>query len=182
MLHGAQQLEEDHRFTHHDEPPFRRSSVFIPTTMVRVAEDTKDSWASLRALLCPSIVASRVASSTVRRLGLVTFRQREHRFATLQLKSRHEQRAWVLQVTAVVTTDLPRRPYLDPIIEDPTRDFSRDTIADVDPRSNVPIDIELGADVYPAIRRDGVIRTDVGQVEAVKTALGYVFVGPAISH
>lgn len=88
------------------------------------------------------------------------------------------QSSWVLKVTAMITDELPRRPYDDPIIDDPTRNFAHGTTADIDACCNTPIDLELGAELYPSIRREGVIHAGVGLVEAHKTALGYVFVGP----
>lgn len=85
---------------------------------------------------------------------------------------------WAIRVNALITDELPRRPYTDPIIEDPTRDFSSDALADADPRSNTPIDIELGADIYNKLHLDGTVNTSTGDVTAYRTQLGYMLIGP----
>lgn len=177
-LHGAPQLspalESVIRY-----PAYRSSVVFVPTAMVRVAEDKFDQWTAIRALLNNSTTTSKIATSTFRRLNIPSFRHHGQRFASFRIMSRRMSSTWVLKVDALVTDDLPRRPYFDPIIQDPSNDFSPNTTADPDPRCNTPIDIELGADVYHSIHRDGVLSTGCGEVQAYNSALGYVFCGSA---
>lgn len=177
-LHNAAQLTTSvlQRVTR--EASFRDAVVFVPTAMVRVAEDTFETWSSMRALINQSSTVSRIASTTFRRLNLTSFRQHDRRFAIFKIKSRHTRSVWVLKVNALITDELPKRPFSDPIIEDPTENLSPATCADIDPRSNTPVDLELGADVYHAIYQEGFLNTGPGRVHAFKTTLGYVFSGP----
>lgn len=121
---------------------------------------------------------SRIAYSTYRRLGLRSFTYRGNRFAHFRLMPRNVNSTWALRVNALITDNLPTRPYSDPIIDDPTQDFTNNTLADMDPRSNTPIDLELGADVYPALQREGKVATGLGDVYAYPTTLGYILTGP----
>ncbi|XP_073826224.1 uncharacterized protein isoform X2 [Musca autumnalis] len=152
--------------------------VFVPTVTIKVAEDTFDSYITVRALLSQGSSMSKISTKTFRRLGLKSFQYKDANFTTFNIMSRHDRSAWLLRVHALITEELPRRVYSDPINEDPVRDFGHDNIADIDPCNNVPIDIELGADTYSAIRRDGAIFSGIGDVHAYQTALGYVFSGP----
>lgn len=181
MLHGAPQLNIAMFGVGPLEPAFNRATVFIPTVMVQVSEDCLDRWASVRGLLCQSAVVSRIASSLVKRLGLPTFHHQGRKFASFKLMSRHERNPVTLKVDALITNELPRRPYSDPILEDPVPDVGHHRLADVDPRCNTPLDIELGGDVYAAVRQEGTIPTTVGAVQASKTSLGYVLTGPTRS-
>lgn len=54
-------------------------------------------------------------------------------------------------------------------------DFTTNSLADIDPRSNTIVEIEIGSDIYSAMNRDGVINTEVGRVVAENSALGYLF-------
>ncbi|XP_075150253.1 uncharacterized protein LOC142224367 [Haematobia irritans] len=197
LLHGAPQLEDPLRPAHLfgppasvvvqpaadalppvDNAPFRWDLVFVPTAMVRISENDVDRYTTVRALISQSTTMSRIAYSTFRRIGLRSFNYRGQRFTTFRLMPRSTSGTWALRVNALITNELPTRPYSDPIIDDPTRDLATDTLADMDPRSNSPIDLELGADVYPALRRDGHVFTGLGDVHAYQTNLGYVFAGP----
>ncbi|XP_005187762.1 uncharacterized protein LOC101899196 [Musca domestica] len=159
-------------------PSVKWDFVFVPTVTIKVAEDTFDSYITVRALLCQSSIMSKISTTTFRRLGLKSFQYKDGNFTTFNIMSRHDRSTWLLRVHALITDELPRRLYSDPIDEDPTRSFGHDNIADIDPTNNVPIDIELGADTYSAIRRDGSIFSGIGDVHAYQTALGYVFSGP----
>ncbi|XP_075144763.1 uncharacterized protein LOC142219880 [Haematobia irritans] len=191
LLHGAPQFEDPLRPAHLFEDnviaaaappanpvPFRWDLVFVPTAMVRVSEDEVDRYTTIRAVVSQSATMTRIAYSTLRRIGLRSFNHRGQRFTTFRLMPRSTSGTWALRVNALITDELPTRPYSDPILEDPTRDLAQDTLADMDPRSNSPIDLELGADVYPALRRDGHVFTGLGDVHAYLTTLGYVFAGP----
>lgn len=180
-LHGAPQLAETIRRPMQEDPPRPtiRSSVFIPTALVRVSDDRFETFKIMRALITQSSVVSRIASSTFKRMGLRSFQHEGQRFTSFKLMSRKMTSTWAVRVNALITDSLPRRPYTDPLIEDPTRDFSGDALADVDPRGNTPFDVELGADIYSSIYLDGAVPTAVGEVTAYRTQLGYVFSGPA---
>lgn len=177
QLHGAPQLEDSLQRATRTMPLINWALVFIPTAMVRIAADGADRWATMRALLSQSSTMSRIATATFKRLGLRSFLHEGTRFTNIKIMSRHTRSTWALKVNAMITDELPRRPYTDPIIEDPTGDFTHSTLADVDPRCNTPIDIELGADVYPAISQDGAVFSGIGDVYAYQTTLGYVFAG-----
>ncbi|XP_075157938.1 uncharacterized protein LOC142231204 [Haematobia irritans] len=195
LLHGAPQFDDPLRPAHlvgpiaeappsdptpsrEDDAPLRWDLVFVPTATVRVSEDGVNTWTTIRAIINQSATMSRMAYSTFRRIGLRSFIHRGHRFTTFRLMPRSTNSTWALRVNALITNDLPTRPYSDPILEDPTRDLAADTLADIDPRSNTTIDLELGADVYPALRRDGHVFTGLGDVHAYQTTLGYTFAGP----
>lgn len=177
-LHGAPQLQETLQRPIPTSTPFRWPNVFVPTAMVRVSDERFDTWKSMRALINLASIVSRIASSTFKRLGLRSFKHEGQRFTTLKIMSRKASSTWAVRVNALITDELPRRPYSDPIIEDPTRDHNNDSLADIDPRSNTPIDIELGADVYNQIQMNGALPTAVGDVVAYRTRLGYAFAGP----
>lgn len=63
-------------------------------------------------------------------------------------------------------------------MNDPTSDYSDDTLADPDPRANSPIELELGADEYNTLWRNGAQQTRFNYVVAEQTAIGYTFTGP----
>ena len=73
---------------------------------------------------------------------------------------------------------LPKRVYKNPLEVDPTNDFPKNKLADVDPCCNSPIQIEIGADSYYKIQQDGPVTCDTPAVMAEYTALGYIFYGP----
>uniref|UniRef100_A0A1I8Q2X8 Peptidase aspartic putative domain-containing protein n=1 Tax=Stomoxys calcitrans TaxID=35570 RepID=A0A1I8Q2X8_STOCA len=152
--------------------------VFVPTAMVRIAEDGVDTWATIRALVNQSSTMSRIAYSTFRRLDLRSFTYQGNRFTTFQLMHRNPNSTWALKINALITEALPFRPCSDPLLDDPTRDLAQDSLADPDPRANTSVDLELGGDVYPRLQRDGHIFSGIGDVNAFQTTLGYVFVGP----
>ncbi|XP_075153236.1 uncharacterized protein LOC142226880 [Haematobia irritans] len=190
LLHGAPQHEDPlrpaHLFGGLPEAPaqraesssFRWDLVFVPTAIVRVSEDEVDRYTTIRALICQSSTMSKIAYSTFRRIGLRSFTYQGQRFTSFKLMPRKTNSTWALRVNALITDTLPTRPYSDPMIDDPTRDLPQDTLADMDPRSNSPIDLELGADVFPALRRDGHVHTGLGDVYAYQTTLGYIILGP----
>lgn len=164
------------------EIPYSRATVFVPTAMVELAPEEQDDWAGVRVLLCQASTITRIAAATVTRLGIPTRERRGHRLATIRLRSRHASRRTMYTIRAVVTRDLPRRPYSDPIIPDPTSSLRSLSLADADPRGNEPIDVEVGADAYAHLRRSGVVQPGLGAVFAQETDWGYVFVGPVTSQ
>ncbi|XP_059219471.1 uncharacterized protein LOC131997352 [Stomoxys calcitrans] len=178
LLHGASQLDNSLEPAIRDDGSLKLDIVFVPTATVRVSEDGVDRWSSIRALVNQGSTMSRIAYSTYRRLGLRSFTYRGNRFAHFRLMPRNVNSTWALRVNALITDNLPTRPYSDPIIDDPTQDFTNNTLADMDPRSNTPIDLELGADVYPALQREGKVATGLGDVYAYPTTLGYILTGP----
>ncbi|XP_058978993.1 uncharacterized protein LOC131804409 [Musca domestica] len=178
MLHGAPQLEDTLQPAQINEPPFSWDLVFVPTVMLRVTTEDIDTHYTIRALLSKSAVMSRIGYSTFQRMGLRSFLYQDRRFTTFKIMSRRSNSTWALKVNALVTDELPRRIYSDPILDDPTSYFTEQALADPDPRSNVPIDLELGADTYSAIRKDGCTAAGVGDVQAYNTNMGYVFAGP----
>lgn len=178
LLHGAPQLENSLQSAPIVVAPFTWDLVFVPTALVRVVADSVDSWKTVRALVCQSATMSRIGYSTFQRLGLRSFTYQNHRFTTFKIMARQNNNTWALKVNALITDELPRRIYSDPLLEDPTSYFTQQALADPDPRSNIPIDIELGADTYSAIRQDGCTPAGIGDIQAFQTKLGYVFSGP----
>lgn len=85
---------------------------------------------------------------------------------------------WSTKVTALVTDQLPKKPYSGPSSADLTENFAPNSLGGIDSRSNTLVEIEIGYDIYPVMHRDGAINTEVGQVMAEKSALGYLFSGP----
>lgn len=77
----------------------------------------------------------------------------------------------------MLTNDLPRKPYDLPIDANPSLDFPEDTLADPNPRCNATVELEIGADFYKDIHRNGSLDTEIPGVIAEQTALGYVFIG-----
>ncbi|XP_075161667.1 uncharacterized protein LOC142240504 [Haematobia irritans] len=183
MLHGAPQLRETFgRYTPPPvELPYHRSSVFIPTAQVDMMAEESEDWASVRVLLCQAATHTRVAASTVTRLRIPTREKDGRTFATIRLRARRYGSRLVYKLKALVTRDLPRRPYSDPILEDPATNMEAHELADIDPRGNESIDVEVGASAYAYLRRDGVVQTGLGRVFAQLTDWGYVFVGPVSS-
>lgn len=78
----------------------------------------------------------------------------------------------------MLTDDLPRKPYSKPIAANPSSEFSPDSLADPDPRCNLPVELELGAEEYYDLYRNGSINSDLKFVVAMQTAIGYIFTGP----
>lgn len=178
LLHGAPQLDHSLPRTPIVSIPYKWDLVFVPTAMIRVAADRIDDYAVVRVLISQSAPMTRLAYSTFRRLGWRSFVYQGRRFTTFKIMPRHPNSTWALKVNALITDELPTRLYSDPLLEDPTQNFSEHMLADPDPRSNTPVEIELGADTYSAIRRDGCTFAGVGDVHAHKTIFGYSFSGP----
>lgn len=178
LLHGAPQLEDSLGRVNYAEPIFKRCTVFIPTAMVRLMEPHTSTWKVLRALLCQSEATTKIAASTVTRFNLPIHYRQHYKMTRIGLTSWRDSNPCTIRVEACVTNELPRRPYADPIIDDPTQEFQRHELADMDPRGNDPIDIELVGDVYTVLRGNGVRDTTVGIVQAFQTQWGYVFAGP----
>lgn len=178
MLHGAPQFTGAISRASNPDIEFKWATVFVPTATIRVALDNFDTWTSVRTLIRQSHPMSRISTALFKKLRASSFDHKGYTFATFKIMSRHIKNKWVLKVHALVTDELPRKLYSDPIIDDPTIDFPQDSTADIDPRCNTPIEIELGADVHSTLRRDGVIITGLGSVDAHNTELGYVFSGP----
>ncbi|XP_073826970.1 uncharacterized protein [Musca autumnalis] len=177
LIHGAPQLDNS------IQPPapasvLKWNLVFIPTATIRIVGEDPTTWATLRALMIQGSSMSRLSYSSFQRLGLRSFTFLGRRFTTFKIKPRNLNATWTLKVHALITDELPYKPYCDPIIEDPTRDFTGGSLADVDPRSNTPIEIELGADTYSAIYQEGRTFSGVGGVYGYQTELGYVLAGP----
>ncbi|XP_073843407.1 uncharacterized protein [Musca autumnalis] len=178
LLHGAPQLDNTLQPAPIVVPSFSWDLVFVPTALVRVSADSVDTWKTVRALICQSATMSRMAYSTFQRLGLRSIIYQSRRFATFKIMARNINGTWALKVNALITDELPRRPYSDPLLEDPTGYFAPQALADPDPRSNIPIDLELGADTFSAIHQEGCTPAGIGDVKAFNTKLGYVFSGP----
>ncbi|XP_073845464.1 uncharacterized protein [Musca autumnalis] len=177
LIHGAPQLDNS------IQPPapatvLKWNLVFVPTATIRVVGDDPYSWATLRALINKGASMSRISYSSFQRMGLRSFTFLGRRFTTFKIKARNLNATWTFKVHAFITDELPYNPYCDPIIEDPTRDFTGGSLADVDPRSNTPIELELGADTYSAIYQEGRTFSGVGGVYGYQTELGYVLAGP----
>lgn len=194
LLHGASQLPElsnvtepttpkrsstaDPKPNDPDTPFFNWNLVFIPTASVRIHQESLDTWISTRAIITRSSTVSRISKSFVAKYKIKTMLKHAHTFAVFTIKSYNDKNKWSTKVTALVTNELPRKPYSGPITADPTEDFPASSLADIDPQANTAADIEIGSDVYSIVRRDGAIETEVGQVVAEKSALGYLFSGP----
>ncbi|XP_073819339.1 uncharacterized protein [Musca autumnalis] len=178
LLHGAPQLDNTLQPAPIVVPPFSWDLVFVPTALVRVASDNVDEWKTVRALISQSSSMSKIAYSVFQRLGLRSVMYKSRRFATFKIMARNPNGTWALKVNALITDDLPYRPYSDPMLEDPRSYFTPQALADPDPQSNIPIDLELGADTYSALHLEGCTSAGIGDVKAFQTRLGYVFSGP----
>ncbi|XP_073815365.1 uncharacterized protein isoform X1 [Musca autumnalis] len=162
--------------------PIAWSHVFIPTAQIRIAiPDQVGVWHICRASINFNSPVSRIAVSLQSKLNLETYMQHDARFARLFISNRLSRKKWTREIDAMLTNDLPKKPYASPIKENPAIDFPDDSIADPNPQCNSVIAIELGANLYKEIFRNGCVETDVSGVFAQPTALGYVFVG-AIEH
>lgn len=179
MLHGAPQLEDQLGRVAPTESVFRRASVFVPTATIRIV--VQEEFKVVRALLCQATTISRIAATTVGRLGLATRQRQGHTLTRITIKPYHDRPSTIIRTTALVTSELPRLPYSNSILEDPTTEFRRATLADVDPRGNDPVEVEIGGDAYAYLRRREVRATCLGAVSAFQTSLGYVFAGPVIN-
>ncbi|XP_073843070.1 uncharacterized protein [Musca autumnalis] len=178
LLHGAPQIQEPQPMIPDVVVRFTWDLVFVPTAMVRVVAEEIETYATIRALVLQGAAMSRISYSSFRRLGLRSFLHKSRRFTTFKIMSRNTNDTWALKINALITNELPYRPYSDPIIEDPTVDFPANRLADVDPRGNLPIELELGGDTYSAISREGRMFTGLGDVYGYETALGFVISGP----
>ncbi|XP_073847667.1 uncharacterized protein [Musca autumnalis] len=158
--------------------PFAWSKVFIPTAQIRLAiPGAEDMWHICRASLNFNATVSRIAVSLQTQLNLETFIYDGTRFAKFIIAPRLPRTTWKREVRAMITSDLPKKPYSSPIYDDHTVDFTADTLADPDPRCNAAIEVELAADLYKDLHRNGSLETDLRHVIAQQTALGYIFIG-----
>ncbi|XP_073842390.1 uncharacterized protein isoform X1 [Musca autumnalis] len=170
--------ESDFKMVPKPSVPFTWSKVFIPTAHIKILMPKQPGmWHICRASINPHAIVSRIAVSLQTKLNLDTFVYRETRFVKMVVGARIPRFKWQREINAMLTNDLPRKPYEKPIVEDPTEDFTPDTLADPDPRCNTAIDIELGGDVYWDLYRNGSIYTNVPQILAQNTAIGYTFTG-----
>lgn len=180
-LHGAPQLDGNLKSVVQQassSSSFSWNTVFVPTATVRVSKDKFDTFHSYRTLINQAAVVTRIARGAVKDLRLPSSNYRGSDFVSFNISSRLPSKTRILKINALITDELPRKLYADPITEDPAIDFTPDVIADVNPRCNAPIYLELGADVYHRIREEGAIVTSIGKVIAYQTILGYVFCGP----
>lgn len=177
LIHGAPQLDNSLQ-PPSPSPILRWNLVLVPTATVRVVGDDSSSWSTVRALVNQGAAMSRISYASFQRMGFRSFKFLGQRFTTFKIKARNQSSSWALKVHAIITDELPYRSYCDPILEDPTRDFTGGSLADVDPRSNTPIEIELGADTYSAIIQEGKTFSGIGGVYGYQTNLGYVLTGP----
>lgn len=111
-------------------------------------------------------------------MGLQVIDFKGYKFAKFQIAACNPKHKFTIMVYAKLTTTLPKLPYENPINEDPTVNFTNDSLADPEPRNHLPIEVELGADLFHLIHRNGTLGTDVKNVIAEWTALGYTFTGP----
>lgn len=160
-------------------PPFNWSKVFVPTAQIRIAlNDEPGVWHLCRVGINKLSTHSRIAASLTQDLQLNTFDYHGVKFARVQATSRLSRFKWGKEICALVTNELPRRLYEKPLNKDPTSEFNEDTLADADPMANTPIEMELGADQYCTLWRNGVQKTRLDFVVAEQTAIGYTFTGP----
>ncbi|XP_073815158.1 uncharacterized protein [Musca autumnalis] len=158
--------------------PTAWSHIFIPTAQIRIAiPDQVGVWHICRASINFNSPFSRIAVGLQSKLNLETFIYQDARFARLFIGHRLPSKKWIKEIDAMVTNDLPKKPYSGPIKENPTTDFPEDSLADPTPQCNSTVDIELGANLFKQVFRNGCVETDVTGVFAQPTALGYVFVG-----
>lgn len=167
------------RLTPRSSVPFKWSKVFIATAQIKIAIPNEPGmWHTCRVSLNFHSTVSRIAANLQSQLLFETFEYREARFVKLRTTGRLSRFKWKREIRALLTNDLPRKPYERPLKEDPTVDFSTDTLADPDPRCNTAIDLELGADEFPDLWRNGSITSCLPGVIAQQTAIGYTFTGP----
>ncbi|XP_058983959.1 uncharacterized protein LOC131804785 isoform X1 [Musca domestica] len=178
-LHGASQLDEvPLNMEAINAPAFAWDLVLVPTVMIRLMAEGMEGFVMVRALMSQSATMTTISYAAYRRFGLQHRIYKGQRITTFTIRPRRISSSWSLQVNAVVSDKLPRRLYSEALLEDPTRGFTNYAIADPDPRGNTPIDVELGADTYNAIRKSGCVAVGLGDVRAFNTQLGYVFAGP----
>lgn len=158
---------------------FNWARVFIPTAHVRIARPQEvDMWHTCRMGINLFSPVSKISKGLQIRIGLETFIHNDMRFAKFQATGRSPRCKWSREIRALVTNDLPRPPYEKVIEADPTVGFPPGSLADPEPWSNIAIEIELGADEFHGIHRNGSLSCELETVIALQTALGYVFIGP----
>lgn len=159
--------------------PRKWSDVFLPTAQLRIAFPKQRSmWHVCRTGLNFYSPVSKIAAQLQADLKLETFQHGGAKFAKFRVTGRSDRFKWSKEIRALVTHDLPKKLYSTPITENPTLEFSADSLADPDPRCNVSIYLELGADEFYDLHRNGSINTDLKYVIAQPSAIGYVFMGP----
>ncbi|KAI8116031.1 hypothetical protein CVS40_11826 [Lucilia cuprina] len=131
-------------------PFFNVNLVFIPTTSIKITAEHVNTWISTRAIVNRSSTISKISKSFVQKYKIIkTTIKNGHDFAIFEIKSYNDRNKWTTKITALITDELPRKPYTGPILADPTADFP-----------------------------DGALSTEVGQVVVEKSALGYLFSRP----
>lgn len=158
--------------------PFGWSKVFVPTVQIKISmPEQPGMWHLCRGIVNSQATVSRIAVRLQSELCLETFEYRNTRFAKVLIAARLSHFNWKREIRAMLTNDLPRKPYDLPIDANPSSDFPEDTLADPNPRCNATVELEIGADFYKDIHRNGSLDTEIPGVIAEQTALGYVFIG-----
>lgn len=172
-------VQQDFKLQSKPEVVFNWSKAFIATAQLKIGIPNEPGlWRTCRAGLNFYSPYSRVAIRLQSDLKLETFDFQGARFAKLHVTGRLNHFKWNKTIRALLTNDLPKKPYNKPLVENPTSEFSADSLADPDPRCNLPIDLELGAEEFYDLYRNGSINSDVKYVVAMQTSIGYVFTGP----
>ena len=157
---------------------FLQCRVFVPTATLKVYKDSPNNCLTTRALINISAPISSITSSVVQFLQLQIIKEDGYDFVSLYIQPTATRSNRVIQIKALVTSDLPKKIYSSRMTSDPRIGLDKSSIADLDPCGNDMVHLEIGAEVFPVIRRDGCLMTDVGEVAAIPTALGYIFIGP----
>ncbi|XP_058984293.1 uncharacterized protein LOC131806654 [Musca domestica] len=158
-------------------PAFAWDLILVPTVMIRLMAEGMEGFVMVRALMSQSATMTTISYAAY---------AAPQRITTFTIRPRRISSSWSLQVNAVVRDKLPRRLYSEALLEDSTRGFTNYAIAGPDPRGNTPIDVELGADTYNAIRKSGCVAVGLTEPEhaccrkltlSFNTQLGIVFAG-----
>lgn len=156
--------------------PYRMAlQTLVPTASVRLFHD--GVWHSIRALINPTRKNSIIAAETVKKLRFPVTHLDSQQLCKMVVGSRTDE-SFRLDVHALVSSELPNRPYESDINDEAKKMFEHLVWADPNFTKASRVMMELGADVYPRLIRPGLIAGDHGMAVAQNTALGWTLSGP----
>ncbi|XP_054745957.1 uncharacterized protein LOC129250352 [Anastrepha obliqua] len=166
---------EAHPFTTPRGPPsLLAKQTLVPTALIRIKQ--ADKWHKVRALINPVQKITTIGSDLIKKLRLPITYLNEHRICHLKIGSLTDDQLR-LETHALISKDLPTRPYEQDISDEIRKRFDHLVLADPSFTKANNVMLELGADLYPKIIRSGIFHPDNGTVVAQNTTLGWILTG-----
>lgn len=148
--------------------------TLIPTASVKIGHN--GSWNVTRALINPARTETVIAAELVKKLRLDVTCVDSHQMCRINVGSRVDE-THRLEVLALVTDELPRKPYRQEVSRSALDLFENLRFADPNFTSNGDIMVELGADTYSRVIKSTLIPSAKGMAVAQSTVYGWTISG-----